>query len=72
MCLDRNWNMWIPGFGSEDLRPYKKAPATEAHKQVSSIHYFTIFRKKNVNVNTNKDTVILEESRNMLSLFLEK
>ncbi|XP_066935271.1 uncharacterized protein [Clytia hemisphaerica] len=31
--LDRNWNMWIPGFGSEDLRPYKKAPATEAHKQ---------------------------------------
>ena len=42
MCLDRNWNMWIPGFGSEDLRPYKKAPATEAHKQVSTIHYFTL------------------------------
>ena len=34
LFLDRNWNMWIPGFGSEDLRPYKKAPATEAHKQV--------------------------------------
>lgn len=31
--LERNWNMWIPGFGAEDLRPYKKASATEAHKQ---------------------------------------
>merc|ERR1712048_103863 len=31
--LDRNWNMWIPGFGSEDLRPYKKAPSTDAHRQ---------------------------------------
>lgn len=31
--LERNWNMWIPGFGSEDLRPYKKAATTEAHKQ---------------------------------------
>jgi len=31
--LDRNWNMWIPGFGSEDLRPYKKLPSTEAHRQ---------------------------------------
>lgn len=26
--------MWIPGFGSEDLRPYKKAVVTDAHKQV--------------------------------------
>lgn len=26
--------MWIPGFGMEDLKPYKKASATEAHKQV--------------------------------------
>lgn len=32
--LDRNWNMWIPGYGSEDLRPYKKLPSTEAHRQV--------------------------------------
>lgn len=32
--LERNWNMWIPGFGMEDLKPYKKASATEAHKQV--------------------------------------
>ncbi|XP_057306735.1 uncharacterized protein LOC130644951 [Hydractinia symbiolongicarpus] len=31
--LDRNWNMWIPGYGSEDLRPYKKLPSTEAHRQ---------------------------------------
>ena len=28
--------MWIPGFGAEELRPYKKASTTEAHKQVSS------------------------------------
>jgi len=31
--LQRNWNMWIPGFGGEELRPYKKAPVTDAHKQ---------------------------------------
>ena len=31
---ERNWNMWIPGFGSEELKPYKKAATTEAHKQV--------------------------------------
>lgn len=31
--LERNWNMWIPGFGSEDLKPYKKSATTEAHKQ---------------------------------------
>lgn len=31
--LDRNWNMWIPGYGNEDLRPYKKLPSTEAHRQ---------------------------------------
>lgn len=37
--------MWIPGFGSEDLRPYKKAPATEAHKQVSKI-----LRRKLINI----------------------
>uniref|UniRef100_A0AC11EPF9 TATA-box binding protein associated factor 12 n=1 Tax=Ovis aries TaxID=9940 RepID=A0AC11EPF9_SHEEP len=32
--LERQWNMWIPGFGSEEIRPYKKACTTEAHKQV--------------------------------------
>jgi len=31
--LEKNWNIWIPGFGSDELRPYKKATATEAHKQ---------------------------------------
>lgn len=32
--IERSWNMWIPGFGSDELRPYKKAATTEAHKQV--------------------------------------
>lgn len=31
--LERNWNMWIPGFGTDELRPYKRAAVTEAHKQ---------------------------------------
>lgn len=31
--LERNWNMWIPGFGTDELRPYKRASVTEAHKQ---------------------------------------
>lgn len=31
--LERQWNMWIPGFGSEEIRPYEKACTTEAHKQ---------------------------------------
>jgi len=31
--LEHNWNMWMPGFGSDDLRPYKKSAPTEAHKQ---------------------------------------
>lgn len=30
---ERNWNMWIPGFGTDELRPYKRATVTEAHKQ---------------------------------------
>jgi hypothetical protein len=34
--------MYIPGFGSEELRPYKKAATTEAHKQVQH-HYRFIF-----------------------------
>ena len=28
--------MWIPGFGSDELRPFKKQATTEAHKQVST------------------------------------
>lgn len=33
LSLEKNWNMWIPGFGAEELQPYKKASSTEAHKQ---------------------------------------
>lgn len=32
---ERQWNMWIPGYGSDEIRPFKKACTTEAHKQVS-------------------------------------
>jgi len=32
LVLERNWNMWIPGFGTEDVRPYRKSATTEAHK----------------------------------------
>ncbi|XP_070564758.1 transcription initiation factor TFIID subunit 12-like [Ptychodera flava] len=31
--LERNWNMWLPGFGTDEVRPYKKSTTTEAHKQ---------------------------------------
>ncbi|XP_047034386.1 transcription initiation factor TFIID subunit 12 [Helicoverpa zea] len=31
--LERQWNMWIPGFGNDELRPYKRAAVTEAHRQ---------------------------------------
>lgn len=40
--LDKAWNVWIPGFGSDDLKPYKRAPATEAHKQVSCLVLFIL------------------------------
>ncbi|CAD0204737.1 unnamed protein product [Chrysodeixis includens] len=33
MHLERQWNMWIPGFGNDELRPYKRAAVTEAHRQ---------------------------------------
>ncbi|XP_005101363.1 transcription initiation factor TFIID subunit 12 [Aplysia californica] len=33
LYLERCWNMQIPGFGSEEIRPYKKSVTTEAHKQ---------------------------------------
>ncbi|WAR08236.1 TAF12-like protein, partial [Mya arenaria] len=26
------WGLWVPGFGTDELRPYKKANTTEAHK----------------------------------------
>uniref|UniRef100_A0A0A9Z129 Transcription initiation factor TFIID subunit 12 n=1 Tax=Lygus hesperus TaxID=30085 RepID=A0A0A9Z129_LYGHE len=31
--LERNWNMWIPGFGTDELRPYKRSSVNDAHKQ---------------------------------------
>jgi len=34
MFTEHHWNMWIPGFGSDEVRPYKKSATTEAHKQV--------------------------------------
>lgn len=33
LYLEQNWNMWIPGFGTDEIRPYKRATITEAHKQ---------------------------------------
>ncbi|CAB4057078.1 TAF12 [Lepeophtheirus salmonis] len=30
--LERNWNMWVPGYGTEEVRPYKKSAMTEAHR----------------------------------------
>lgn len=33
MYLDKNYNMWIPGFGTDELRPYKRSSLTESHKQ---------------------------------------
>eukprot|EP00088_Acartia_fossae_P024284 TRINITY_DN25249_c0_g1_i1.p1 TRINITY_DN25249_c0_g1~~TRINITY_DN25249_c0_g1_i1.p1 ORF type:complete len:174 (+),score=41.09 TRINITY_DN25249_c0_g1_i1:31-522(+) len=33
LVLERNWNMWIPGFGAQELRPYKRSAASEAHRQ---------------------------------------
>jgi len=36
---ERHWNMWIPGFGSDEVRPYKRSATTEAHKQVTHFSY---------------------------------
>ena len=33
IALEKNWNMWVPGFGTDDLKPPKKLASTEAHKQ---------------------------------------
>lgn len=33
LALEKNWNMWIPGFGCDDTRTPKKSLSTEAHKQ---------------------------------------
>lgn len=31
--LNRNYNMWTPGFGTDELKPYKRSLTTDAHKQ---------------------------------------
>ncbi|CAG9854154.1 unnamed protein product [Phyllotreta striolata] len=31
--LNRNYNMWSPGFGTDELRPYKRSLTTDVHKQ---------------------------------------
>lgn len=31
--LERNSGIWLPGFGSEEAKPFKRAPVTDAHKQ---------------------------------------
>jgi len=31
--LNRNYGIWTPGFGTDELRPYKRTLAAESHKQ---------------------------------------
>ncbi|XP_065163891.1 transcription initiation factor TFIID subunit 12 [Atheta coriaria] len=33
MFINRNYNMWAPGLGTDELRPYKRSLTTESHKQ---------------------------------------
>ncbi|XP_033117085.1 transcription initiation factor TFIID subunit 12-like [Anneissia japonica] len=33
LYLERNWNIWVPGFGGEEIRTYKRPNVTEAHRQ---------------------------------------
>lgn len=43
---ERNWNMWIPGYGTtDDSRPFKKSATTEAHKQVTNTYTATPLQK---------------------------
>lgn len=35
--LSRNYNMWTPGFGTDELKPYKRSLTTEAHKQRTAL-----------------------------------
>lgn len=45
--LERQWNMWIPGYGSDEIRPFKKACTTEAHKQVNNNRIWLIWENQN-------------------------
>lgn len=31
--LEKHWNITVPGYGSDEIRPFKKPVSTEAHKQ---------------------------------------
>lgn len=31
--LIRNYDIWIPGFGTDELKPYKRSATMESHKQ---------------------------------------
>ncbi|XP_049843998.1 transcription initiation factor TFIID subunit 12-like [Schistocerca gregaria] len=31
--LERHWNMWLPGFGTEEVQPYAPAAEGEAHRR---------------------------------------
>jgi len=33
LFLERSCNVWVPGFGTDELKAYKRAPTVEAHKQ---------------------------------------
>ncbi|XP_037081147.1 LOW QUALITY PROTEIN: transcription initiation factor TFIID subunit 12-like [Pollicipes pollicipes] len=37
LYLERKWNMWIPGFGTEEIRPYKRSGPPRRHKQRMAI-----------------------------------
>ena len=37
LVLERSWNMWIPGFGADDIRPQRRSANTEALKQRMAI-----------------------------------
>lgn len=41
--IERSWNMWIPGFGNDEIRPFKKQATTEAHKQVCKIVFIFFY-----------------------------
>ena len=48
--------MWIPGFGTEELRPFKRNATTEAHKQrmADSMLYEVISNLKRKHATTTK------------------
>ncbi|KHJ41872.1 ELAV/HuD family splicing factor [Trichuris suis] len=60
IVLERCYNVSIPGLGSDELKPQKKASATEAHKQrvallkkirfeISRVYFLSSFRGRKLN-----------------------